>query len=53
MICMGLLALRACGCLNVQPLTEGGCWVLDETVHLAMATEGGKVLTPFLSRDQG
>ena len=30
MIYKGLPALRACGCVNVQALTEGGCWVLVE-----------------------
>lgn len=53
MIYKGLPALRACGCVNVQALTEGGCWVLVEAVYLAVATEGGKVLTAFLSGDQG
>lgn len=53
MIYMGLPALTACGHLDVQALTEGGCWVLEEAVRPAAVTDGGKVLAPFLSGDQG
>ena len=53
MILIGLPALKACVCVNIQPRTEGGCWVLEEAVSLAVVTEGGNVLTPFLSGDQG
>lgn len=53
MIYMGLPALRACGRLDVQALTEGGCWVLEEAVRLAAVTDGGKGPGPLSQRGPG
>lgn len=53
MIYMGLPALRACGCVDVRALTEGGCWVLEEAVRPAALTDGGKGPGPLSQRDQG